>query len=104
MHETARRLGYQLSMTQVLRVRAASTGTTVWICTDETGRLFYQANRGGPEKKWIEGKTALFLPNVVRGENDFHVTAPDGNTFSVNEERLEVVIRGQKQTSAVVPE
>ena len=104
MHETARRLGYRLSMTQVLRVRAASTGTTVWICTDETGRLFYQANRGGSEKKWIEGKTALFLPNVVRGDNDFHVTAPDGNTFSVNEERLEVVIRGQKQTSAVVPE
>jgi hypothetical protein len=104
MHETARKLGYELPMTQVLRVRAASTGTTVWICTDADGRLFYQANRGGDAKKWIEGKTALFLPNVVRGETDYHVTAPDGNTFSVNEERLEVVIRGQRQTSVVVPE
>jgi hypothetical protein len=104
MHDTARRLGYDLPMTQVLKVRAASNGTTVWICTDETGRLFYQANRGGAEQKWIEGETALFLANVVQGDNDYHATASDGNTFSVNEERLEVVIRGKKQTSAVQPE
>jgi hypothetical protein len=103
MHETARRLGYERPMTQVLKVRAASTGTTVWICSDDTGRLFYQANRG-PESEWIEGETALFLANVVRGEDDWHATATDGNTFSVNEDRLEVVIQGKKQTSAVEPE
>jgi hypothetical protein len=104
MHQTARRLGYERPMTQVLRVRAASTGTTVWICSDDTGRLFYQANRGGPDQQWVEGKTALFLANVVKGDDDYHATASDGNTFSVNDERLEVVIQGQKQTSAVEPE
>jgi hypothetical protein len=104
MHETARRLGYDRPLTQVLRVRAASTGTTVWICSDDTGRLFYQANRGGDEQRWVEGETALFLADVVRGENDWHATASDGNTFSVNEERLEVVIRGKKQRTAVEPE
>ncbi len=104
MHETARRLGYELPMVQVLRVRAAGSGTTVWICTDDTGRLFYQANRGGDEQRWVEGETALFLANVVKGENDWHATAPDGNSFSVNEERLEVVIKGKKQTSPVEPE
>jgi hypothetical protein len=104
MHDTARRLGYDQPMTQVLRVRAASTGTTVWICTDPQGGLFYQANRGGDEQRWIEGKTALFLADVVRGADDYHVTASDGNTFSVNEERLEVVIKGKKQTTDVEPE
>jgi hypothetical protein len=104
MHDTARRLGYELPMTQVLKVRAASTGTTVWICTDNAGGLFYQANRGGAEQRWIEGKTALFLANVVQGEDDYHVTASDGNTFSVNSERLVVVIKGKKQTTDVVPE
>jgi len=104
MLDTARRLGYEQPMTQMLRVRAASTGTTVWICTDAEGRLFYQANRGGYEKKWIEGKTALFLPNVVRGEDDYHVTAPDGNTFAVNEQRLEIVKNGKTQTWDVTPE
>jgi hypothetical protein len=104
MHDTARRLGYDLPMTQVLRVRAASTGTTVWICTDSAGRLFYQANRGGAEQKWIEGETALFLAGVVQDADDYHVTASDGNTFSVNSERLEVVIKGRKQTTDVEPE
>ena len=46
----------------------------------------------------------MFLANVVQGEDDYHATASDGNTFSVNEERLEVVIKGKKQTSVVEPE
>jgi hypothetical protein len=103
MHATASKLGYEVNLTQVLKVRALSTGTTVWICADQGGKLFYQANRGGPEDEWVEGKTALFLTNVVKRENDYYATASDGNTFSVNEERLEVVIKGQPQTTEVEP-
>ena len=104
MHATARRLGYDVTLIQVLRVRVASTGTTVWICRDEVSRLYYQANRGGYEKTWIEGKTALFLPNVVKDDDGYHATADDGNTFAVNEVRLEIVKNGKPQTWDVTPE
>jgi hypothetical protein len=104
MQDTARRLGYDQPLTRVLKVRATRGETRVWICEDNTGRLFYQANRGDEGSRWVEGETALFLANVVKGENDYHATASDGNTFSVNSKRLEVVIKGQKQTTAVRPE
>lgn len=103
MHATARRVGYPLPMTQVLRVRAAANRTTVWICTNAAGKLFYQANRGD-DGTWIEGKTALFLSNVVEFEDGYRATAADGNTFFVNTERLEVVRRGKPDTVAVEPE
>jgi hypothetical protein len=104
MHATARRLGYDVTLSQVLKVRVAGTGTTVWICHDELSRLYYQANRGGYEKTWIEGKTALFLPNVVRDADGYLATADDGNTFAVNEQRLEIVKNGKTQTWDVTPE
>ncbi|MEU7906633.1 hypothetical protein [Actinoplanes sp. NPDC049118] len=104
MHVTARKLGYSATLNQVLKVRAADTGTTVWICSDEGGRLFYQANRGGYEKKWIEGETALFLANVVKDDDGYHATADDGNTFSVNDQRLEIVKNGVRESWKVTPE
>ncbi len=104
MHATARKLGYELRMTQVLKVRAASTGTTVWICADDNGKLFYQANRGGYDKTWIEGKTALFLAEVSKEGDGYRAEAHDGNTFFVNKERLEVVRKGVTETSEVEPE
>lgn len=104
MHDTARKVGFDLPMTQLLKVRAPETGTTVWICTDREGRLFYQANRGGEEGQWVEGKTALFLSNVVRKDDGYFATATDGNTIFVNNERLDVVRKGVPDTSVVVPE
>lgn len=103
MHDTARRVGYYVALTQVLRVRA-STGTTVWICQDERGRLFYQANQGGYDKKWIEGETALFLDDVTKDSQGYHAKAADGNEFSVNEDRLEIIKKGVAQSWDVVPE
>jgi hypothetical protein len=104
MHATARKLGYDLPMTQVLKVRAPKTGTEVWICTDPNGKLFYQANRGGYENRWIEGDTALFLENVVAHGDGYLATAADGNTFDVNTERLAVVRKGVRTTTEVTPE
>ncbi|MBB4766008.1 hypothetical protein ACFQFC_17490 [Amorphoplanes digitatis] len=104
MHATARRLGYNVTLVQVLRVRAASTGTTVWICRDEADRLYYQGNRGGYET-WIEGKTALFLTGVVRKDDGFFAVAANGTTFFVSERRLEIVRKkGAAEGWDVTPE
>ena len=64
--------------------------SAVWICEDEAGRLYYHANRGG-EARWIEGRTALFLPDVQRRGDEYVVTAPDGTSFSVTRQRLLIV-------------
>ncbi|MEU8610963.1 hypothetical protein AB0C29_23545 [Actinoplanes sp. NPDC048791] len=102
MHDTARRvLREEVRLTKVLQVRTLETGTTVWICRDDTDRLFYQANRGGAEGKWIEGETALFLENVEPRGDGYFARAADGNTFDVNSERLEVVRKGEKKTYKV---
>jgi hypothetical protein len=61
----------------------------VYICADRAGALYYHANNGGDT--WIEGETALFLPNVVQDADGYRVTAGDGTTFSVNRERLFIV-------------
>jgi hypothetical protein len=74
----------------VLRIRTATS--SVWICADAQGRLFYHANRGGEQDRWIEGKTALFLPDVAEHEGRYRVTATDREgrvtTFDVSPERL----------------
>jgi hypothetical protein len=103
MHETARGLGFPQQLTQVLKVRATKSDTEVWICRDDNGKLFYQANSGGDDN-WVEGKTALFLDNVVPVGDGYLATATDGNTFDVNSERLEVRTRKGTQTSEVTPE
>ncbi|MEV4708922.1 hypothetical protein [Actinoplanes sp. NPDC049316] len=104
MHDTARRLGFAGTLTQVLRVRAADTGTTVWICRDPDGKLFYQANRGGEAAKWIEGETALFLSDVRQDGDTYTAVAHDGNTFSVNDHELTVVTKRGTETHDVEPE
>ena len=103
MHETARGLGFPQELTQVLKVRATKSDTEVWICRDDNGKLFYQANSGG-EDNWVEGETALFLENVEPDGDGYLATADDGNTFAVNSERLEVRTRKGTQTSKVTPE
>ena len=69
-----------------------TSGTAVWICEDETGQLFYHANRGGEDATWIEGQTALFMKGEqTDGRGGYEVTAKDGTTFSVNSSRLYIV-------------
>jgi hypothetical protein len=73
---------------QVLKVRTVRR-TVVWICQDRGGRLYYHANKGGTDAKWIEGETALFLTGVwPEGEDRYTGQASDGNTFSVDRSRL----------------
>ena len=103
MHATAKNLGYTQPLTQVLKVRATKSDTEVWICSNDSGKLFYQANSGG-EDNWVEGRTALFLDNVRPDGDGYLATATDGNTFNVNNERLVVRTKKGTQTSKVTPE
>ncbi|WP_238547242.1 hypothetical protein [Actinoplanes friuliensis] len=106
MHDTARKvLGYDVNLSQVLRVRTEDTDMSVWVCRDDAGELYYQANRGGDSGRWVEGQTALFLSGVAQGDDDYHATANDGNFFSVNESRLKIVFKnGKQETHPVSPE
>lgn len=90
MRKTAGERGYDTALEQVLQVRSDDTGTTVWICADPGGELFYQSNQGGYDAKWIEGETALFLPGVEQRDGIFVATAPDGNIFTVTRTELRI--------------
>ena len=82
----------QLSIVLLLRTRF----TAVWICEDSAGRLYYHANRGGEDAKWIEGQTALFMAGVRRDGDGYAVNAADGTAFSINSQRLRIVHVGGK--------
>ncbi len=84
-------------LTQVFKV-ITTAGTTVWICQDPDGALYYQSKRGGVDAPLEQGKNALFLAGVSRvGTDDYQVTATvDGNRFEVTRKRLVVVFASGK--------
>ena len=88
---------------QLMRVET-DRQTVVWICEDADGKLFYQANRGGENAEWVEGRTALFLSGVTRqGDDSYLAKAADGNSFSIDRKRLLITFaRGGQQTQPVV--
>jgi hypothetical protein len=81
--------GLPTDLTQVFKA-ITTKGTTVWICRDGGGSLYYQSKRGGVDAPLVQGDNALFLPGVSQiGEDDYQVTASvDGNRFEVNRRRL----------------
>jgi hypothetical protein len=83
------RFGASGTLRTALKLRTATS--TVWICGDDNGRLYYHANRGGEKAKWIEGQTALFLQDVQADGDDYQVKATDGTLFSISAERLEIL-------------
>lgn len=87
--DMAHNAGATGDLLQVFRVTTAAK-TVIWVCQDDAGRLYYHANRGGADAEWEEGVTALFLSGVTREDDgSFQAVAPqDGNTFSVNRQRL----------------
>jgi len=78
-------------LTQVFKA-VTTRGTTVWICRDGAGSLYYQSKKGGVDAPLRQGDNALFLPGVSRvGDDDYQVTATvDGNVFEVNRRHLVV--------------
>jgi hypothetical protein len=88
--EAARGYGSSGTLVLVLKIETATSG--VWICTDDAARLYYHANRGGADAVWIEGKTALFLTDVVAQDDGYRATSTDSQgritTFDVSRDRL----------------
>jgi hypothetical protein len=106
--DAAQRYNPSGTLVIVLRVRTASS--EVWICQDSAGRMYYHANRGGVDAVWIEGKTALLLPDVVPYGDGYRVTsAADSNgrttTFDVNQQRLLITHKdGREEEQPTVPQ
>jgi hypothetical protein len=76
-----------------IQLKLVTKSSHVWICEDDAGQLFYQANREDENGTWIEGQTALFLTGVRSdGDGGYTVTDKKGTTsFSINSTRLQIV-------------
>ncbi|BCJ44864.1 hypothetical protein GCM10010168_16770 [Actinoplanes ianthinogenes] len=92
-------------LSQVVR-RRTTAGTVIWICQNEAGQLFYHANKGGESATWIEGKTALFLRDVVHEpDGSYEGTASDGSIFNLNDDRLLITpLSGKPRVQDLAPE
>jgi hypothetical protein len=67
-------------------------GSTVWICQDGAGKLYFQSKTGGVDAPLEQGTNGLFLDGVKKvGDDDYRAVATvDGNIFEVNRRRLVV--------------
>jgi hypothetical protein len=92
--EIAPTYGAQGELTIVLKLRTDKS--TVWICRDSVGALFYHANRGGEFATWQEGTTALFLTGVQAVGDEYVVSANDGVTFRITSRQLKIVHKDGK--------
>jgi hypothetical protein len=84
--ETAQAHGIAGGLTQALLLQTKTS--TVYICEDGDGNYYYHANntRGGGD--WVEGKSAIFLTDVLKKGSTYEATADDGVIFSVTSTRL----------------
>jgi hypothetical protein len=70
---------------QIFKI-VTNRGTTVWICQDGAGSLYFQSKTGGVDKPLVQGTNGLFLDQVSRvGDDEYEAVATvDGNRFEVN--------------------
>jgi hypothetical protein len=93
--DTAKSLGFPAELRQVLKI-VTEKGTTVWICQDPAGSLYYQGKTGGVDAPLVQKTNGLFLSDVHRNEDreQYVADAPDGNQILVTPEHLEVRFAG----------
>jgi hypothetical protein len=98
----AAQYGAQGELTIALKLQTDKS--TIWICRDSAGALFYHANRGGEFADWQEGSTALFMSGVrASGDDQYVVTSPDGVIFRVDSRQLQIVHKdGRIETQKAV--
>lgn len=102
IRQTAVLNGYSDSLRQVLKI-VTENGTTVWICADPAGSLYYEGKTGG-DSPIIEHTNALFLANVFREAPDhYKVYDQKKDLFDVTRETLTVQFAsGKVETSKVI--
>ncbi len=84
--KTAQAHGIAGPLFQVLLLKTKTS--TVYICQDGDGNLYYHANNAGSGADWVEGKSALFLTQVVKKGETYEATTNDGVVISVTSSRL----------------
>lgn len=96
-------IGLPTDLRQVMKIQTTS-GTTVWICADGEGALFYQGKTGGLEAPLEQGRNGLLLPGVTQvGSNHYEVRDLKGNHFTVTDTRFEVDrVSGSDQKDDVI--
>jgi hypothetical protein len=87
--DTARAHGISDTLYQVLVIKTATS--VAYICEDSDGHLYYHANNTRGGTPWVEGKSAIFLTDVVKSGDAYEATADDGVTFSVTRSRLKII-------------
>jgi hypothetical protein len=91
---------------EVLMVRTRTS--VAWICADERDQIYYHGLRGGPDSPWIEGQTALFLPDVREipgGAGAFaaDVAEKDGSTTTIEVSSQGITVQRAGQPAEVQP-
>jgi hypothetical protein len=102
--QTAAELHLPSELSQVLKIYT-DNGTTVWICQDPGGALYYQSKTGGADAPLVQGQNGLFLNKVKKtGTDQYEAVAHNGNLFEVSRQQLQVrFVDGRKpQTNPVV--
>jgi hypothetical protein len=83
-------LGLSTDLRQVFKIQT-NNGTTVWICGDPDGGLYYQSKTGGLDADLVQKKNGLFLEHVrEQGGHYYRAVAANGNEFLVDKNHLEV--------------
>jgi len=75
--------------------------TTIWICEDPRGALFYQSHTllGGKDLPLVQNHNGLFLSGVTRNGDGFEVYDQKQNQFEIGRERLQIYFVGGKVQS-----
>lgn len=90
MKRTAVSQGFSSDLRQELKI-VTDKGTTVWICEDPEGSLYYQGKTGGVDAPLVQTTNGLFLSSVIRRDTDeYEAKATNGNRILVSRDRLEV--------------
>ena len=78
--------------------------STVWICEDPRGQLFYQSHTllDGRDEPLKQNHNGLFLPGVTRTKSGFEVYDQKKNRFEVSRSRLQIYfVDGRVQSDDV---
>ena len=100
--KTAAQGGFPSDLHQVFKI-VTDNGTTVWICQDGAGSLYYQGKTGG-DSPLVQHTNGLFLTDVTRESDDeYQAIDQKGNRFVVNRDQFEVhFVTGKEQINKVV--